>query len=393
MAIILSLLFVAQAFAFERDPGRHPGPQQPGVMQYAQRQYPQMQTAIYPAAQQIPQDYSHVYNADLQPSQYGRYHYNMGYNTATLLNQPLLYNAYDTRNQGWPAGKVAGGNLMPELNNLAGRLLQNYVATLQHPRMGKAVAPYLNHLEDVHEDPAHQHQSQQHQQASQQGERPNDPRVRRLPSKSRKKGSKEFTDSSRTNDDETASNELTHEIVEEEEHSAKSRVKKKGSDNEPNSMDDTMPEVEYEEVHEAGDEDSDPQQASQDPYHHLEDVPEQPAHQHQSQQHQQASQRGERPNDPRVRRLPSKSRNKGSKEFRESSRSNDDETASNESTHEIVEEEEYSAKSKLKKKGSDNKSDSVVSTMPEVEYEEVHYDQSWKERATRPKYNKYSRRK
>merc|ERR1712168_575251 len=369
MIIILSLLFVAQAFAFERDPGKHHGPKQPGGMQYAQRQYPPMQIAIYPAAQQIPQDYSPVYNAaDIQPSQYGRYHYNMGYNTATLLNQPLLYNAYDTRNQGWPAGKVAGGNLMPELNNLAGRLLQNYVATLQH-------------------------QSQQHQQASQRGERPNEPRVRRLPSKSRKKGSKEFTESSRTNDDETASNELTHEIVEEEEHSAKSRVKKKGSDNEPYSMDDTMPEVEYEEVHEAGDEDSDPQQASQDPYHHLEDVPEQPAHQHQSQQHQQASQRGERPNDPRVRRLPSKSRNKGSKEFRESSRFNDDETASNESTHEIVEEEEYSAKSKLKKKGSDNKSDSVVSTMPEVEYEEVHYDQSWKERATRPKYNKYSRRK
>jgi len=88
-----------------------------------------------------------------------------------------------------------------------------------------------------------------------------------------------------------------------------------------------------------------------------------------------------------------KSRKKGSKEFRESSRSNDDETASNESTHEIVEEEEHSTKSKVKKKGSDNKSDSVVSTMPEVEYEEVHYDQSWKERATRPKYNKYSRRK
>merc|ERR1712168_226671 len=298
MIIILSLLFVAQAFAFERDPGKHHGPKQPGGMQYAQRQYPPMQIAIYPAAQQIPQDYSPVYNAaDIQPSQYGRYHYNMGYNTATLLNQPLLYNAYDTRNQGWPAGKVAGGNLMPELNNLAGRLLQNYVATLQHPRMGKAVAPYLNHLEDVHEDPAHQHQSQQDQQAS------------------------------------------------------------------------------------------------QDPYHHLDDVPEEPAHQHQSQQHQQASQRGERPNDPRVRRLPSKLRKKGSKEFTDSSRTNDDETASNESTHEIVEEEEYSAKSKLKKKGSDNKSDSVVSTMPEVEYEEVHYDQSWKERATRPKYNKYSRRK
>lgn len=236
---------MTQAFGVERDLGRYHGRQRSSVMHYAQRQqYPPLRSPVYPA--EGVHDYTHAY-ANIQPSQYKRHHYNMGY-TAPLRPNPIHYNAYDTRYFG-RSGKAASGLLMTDLNTIVGKILRNYDVTVPHERTGKAAATY-HHLEDVQEETVHQDQGHQYQKASSYGKYPYDPRVRRLPTKSRKKGSKVYTDSSKPKhkiDDETPE-------IEEYDEQKSGYVKKKGS-NESSEEDDNMPEVEYEEIHETDEED------------------------------------------------------------------------------------------------------------------------------------------